>query len=258
MTRNQWLRASCACFSAFGLVAPTTMCAASDEVRFAPTSSAFVASHAIPAAGEPKLSHDAKLALLRQKIKYVFVLFQENRSFDLYFGTYPGANGLYPANGQPGLVQPLVDTSNNVTSISPFKIPSTVTVTGTTTQVPIYPADLDSVDHSHTGIVNDIDYSGGRTLNDRYALNEEGLTTNAQGQIVSRTTGAPLSSLPPPSLLQKQRGELVMGHLDCDTAPFLWQYADRFTMFDNFHMTVTGPSTPNAVAVLAGQSGLTQ
>ncbi len=258
MTRNQWLRASCACFTAFGMVAPTTMCAAADDLRLAPPSSALVSSHIVPAAQEPKLSHQAKLALLRQKIKYVFVLFQENRSFDLYFGTYPGANGIYPANGQPGLVQPLVDSGNNVTSISPFKIPSTVTVTGTTTQVPIYPADLDSVDHSHTGIVNDIDYSNGNTLNDRYALNEEGLTTNAQGQIVSRTTGAPLSSLPPPTLLQKQRGELVMGHLDCDTAPFLWQYADRFALFDNFHMTVTGPSTPNAVAVLAGQSGLTQ
>ena len=36
-----------------------------------------------------------KIALLRTKVKYVFVLFQENRSFDHYFGSYPGANGLY-------------------------------------------------------------------------------------------------------------------------------------------------------------------
>src|SRR6516165_9213755 len=43
---------------------------------------------------EPPLTHAEKLALLRKKVKYVFVLFQENRSFDHYFGTYPGANGL--------------------------------------------------------------------------------------------------------------------------------------------------------------------
>ena len=40
--------------------------------------------------------------------------------------------------------------------------------------------------------------------------------------------------------------------------PFLWQYADRFALFDNFHMTVDGPSTPNAIAMIAGQGGETQ
>ena len=238
--------------------APFAALAAEPALHTAPPSSQLVAKMQVPDTAQPKLSLKQKIALLQQKVKYVFVLFQENRSFDGYFGTYPGANGIYPVSGQAGVTQPLVDTSGNVTTISAFKIPTTVTVTGTTTQVPIYPADLDSVDHSHTGIVNDIDYANGTTLNDRYALNEEGLTTNASGQIVSRSTGAPLNTLPPPTLLQKQRGELVMGHIDCDTIPFLWQYADRFTMFDNFHMTVTGPSTPNAVAVLAGQSGLTQ
>ena len=41
------------------------------------------------------LTLQQKIALLQQKVKYVFVLFQENRSFDHYFGTYPGANGLF-------------------------------------------------------------------------------------------------------------------------------------------------------------------
>jgi phospholipase C len=59
-------------------------------------------------------------------------------------------------------------------------------------------------------------------------------------------------------LAQKQKGELVVGHVDCDTAPFLWNYADRFTLFDNFFDTVIGPSTPNAIAMIAGQSGVTQ
>ncbi len=34
------------------------------------------------------------------KIKHVIVLMQENRSFDSYFGTYPGADGIPAANGQ--------------------------------------------------------------------------------------------------------------------------------------------------------------
>ena len=50
-------------------------------------------------ATDPKLqgilTPKQKIALLRQKVKYVFILFQENRSFDAYFGTYPGANGLF-------------------------------------------------------------------------------------------------------------------------------------------------------------------
>src|SRR5260370_26925536 len=35
------------------------------------------------------------------KIKHVIVIMQENRSFDSYFGTYPGAEGLPSQNGVP-------------------------------------------------------------------------------------------------------------------------------------------------------------
>ena len=35
-----------------------------------------------------------------QKIKHVVVIMQENRSFDEYFGLYPGADGLPRQNGQ--------------------------------------------------------------------------------------------------------------------------------------------------------------
>ena len=33
--------------------------------------------------------------LLTDHIRYVFVIYQENRSFDHYFGTFPGADGIY-------------------------------------------------------------------------------------------------------------------------------------------------------------------
>jgi len=225
-------------------------------VVLAPASSRAVSAMAHSPMAEPALSHSAKLALLRKKVKYVFVLFQENRAFDQHFGTYPGARGLFsqPAASTPGFTQSLVDTDGSVKTISPFLIPTTVTdANGKTVQ--IYPADTDSTDHSHTGINNSLDVVGGTARNDRYALNEEGLTTS-NGQIVSLKTGAAPTSNP--TLAQKQMGELVMGHLDCQTVPFLWQFADHFTLFDNMFQTIIGPSTPNALAMLSGQSGQTQ
>ena len=265
MTLKQFLKTSCALIAVVSATTAHKVFAAEgfnfgDDRQFvgiAPPSGPTVRPFVFFPHLEPGLSHDQKLALLRKQIKYVFVLFQENRSFDHYFGTYPGANGLFskPASATPGFVQQIVNTDGSVGTISPFLIPQTVTAT-TGATVPLYPADTASVDHSHVGIDNSLDIDSNKVAhNDRYALNEEGLTT-LNGQIVSRSTGLPATS--PPTLKQKQMGELVMGHLDCDTVPFLWQYADRFTMFDNFHQTIIGPSTPNAIAMIAGQSGETQ
>jgi phospholipase C len=222
-------------------------------VEIAPRSSNEVALHTLAAQAEPVLTTAAKLALLQKHIKYVFVLFQENRSFDFYFGTYPGANGLFSqsAANTAGFTQPIVNTDGSVTMISAFKIPQSVKDVNNKT-VLLYPEDTDSVNHGHAAIDAKLHLNGNNVAqNDRYAFVEEGLsgTLSADG---STYTG------PAPTLAQKQKGELVVGHVDCDTAPFLWNYADRFTLFDNFFDTVIGPSTPNAIAMLAGQSGETQ
>ena len=42
----------------------------------------------------------AELAAARTKIKHVVIIMQENRSFDTYFGTYPGAEGFPVSNGK--------------------------------------------------------------------------------------------------------------------------------------------------------------
>ena len=87
-------------------------------------------------------SLDEKIALLRKKVKYVFVIFHENESFDHYFGTFPGANGLFsapkgatPANQTPSFVQKYLDTSLNPSTISPFLLPQAVVTTQAGTQV---------------------------------------------------------------------------------------------------------------------------
>ncbi len=46
------------------------------------------------------------LVQARQKIKHVVVIMQENRSFDEYFGTYPGADGIPMQNGVPTVCSP--------------------------------------------------------------------------------------------------------------------------------------------------------
>ena len=242
--------------AAFGLLAlcslvrpQTGLAQTTAPVTIAPPSSSAVQAYTIPLSQEATLTNAQKLALIQQNVKYVFVLFQENRSFDFYFGTYPGANGLFsqPAAQTPGFTQTLVNTDGSLTTISPFRIPLSVTATTTGATVPIYPADTDSVNHSHTAYQTKIDLqANGATLNDGYATTEEGVTV---------TNGVANKN---PTLAQKQMGELVMGHIDCNTAPVLWNYADRGTLFDNFHQTVLSASTPNALAMIAGQSGETQ
>src|SRR5215472_13523277 len=71
-----------------------------------------------------RLTVAQKIDLLRKKVKYVFVIFQENESFDHYFGTFPGANGLFrapagmkPARRTPSFVQRYLDTSLNTITI---------------------------------------------------------------------------------------------------------------------------------------------
>jgi len=51
------------------------------------------------------------------KIKHVVVIMQENRSFDNYFGTYPGADGIPMSNGVPTVCNP--DPTNH-TCVQPF------------------------------------------------------------------------------------------------------------------------------------------
>jgi phospholipase C len=248
--------------------------AAEPALTLATTTTSVGAQNASSLTQTP-LTTAQKIALLRTKVKYVFVLFQENRSYDHYFGTYPGANGLtttytganpadpysQPANTFASYHSLIQNVDGSFSSISPFLIPrSIVNVNGAT--VNLYPEDTYSVDHSHAGYINDYHADAATksaTKNDGYALDQEGLhfsgDASTSATVVNSSGVAPTAN---PTLQTKQKGEVVMSHIDCDTIPFLWQYADRFTLFDNFHQTATGPSTPNAIAMIAGQTGDTQ
>ncbi len=216
-----------------------------------------------------------KWALLRQHIRYVFILFQENRSFDHYFGTYPGANGLFASYPGADAHDPAQQAARDGTSfhqvlwrqdgsfgtIAPFLIPRSITGADGK-PVPLYPEDIASVAHSRASMGSDMHFDHATRThgrNDAFAITNEGLSyagdSPAPDTLLTKT-GAPISSRP--SLAVVQSGELVMAHVDCDTVGFLWRLADRFTLFDNFHQTTIGPSTPNAIAMIAGQTGETQ
>ena len=215
----------------------------SPTVILAPGVAGDVATYAADPARDPAVPTDRLVALLRQKVKYVFVLFQENRSFDSYFGTYRGANGLFSDGGSspvprgdahtPGFVQALPALEGPATSIRPFRIGPNQ-----------HAADLDDVDHSHARMAAKMDLAGGTgaARMDRFAAVEA-----AKYNVNGATT-----------LKGRQYGELAMAYEDCDTVPFLWNYANRFVLFDNIFQTVVGPSSPNALAMIAGQSGETQ
>ncbi len=186
---------------------------------------------------EPALSPETLLSLLRQNIKYVFVFYQENRSFDHYFGTYPGAEGIYthPAAETPGFYQTIQNVGGMGTSeIQPFRLDPTVKN--------MYPADTDDVNHSHAPLTAKMDIVNSVPKMDQFANIEE-LQHLTNGEITQKSKGY---------------GELTMAHVDCNTIPFMWQYASRFTMFDHIFQYFTGPSTPGNIAIIAGQTGETQ
>ena len=242
-------KVSWAAAAAIAVMYPLIVVAAqTPAIESAPPSSATVQAYASKLKAEPKLSAAKKIKLLQKKIKYVFVLFQENRSFDFYFASYPGTNGLFwaptgqtPGNQLASFTQPIENTDGSIGTISPFRIPFTLNSAN------VYPQDTDSVNHGHTAIDTKLDFDEYHfSHNDRFALVEEGYSNGVANPSA------------PPTLASKQKGELVMSYVDCNTVPFLWQYADRFTLFDNFRMTIIGPSTPNAISLIAGQSGETQ
>lgn len=53
------------------------------------------------------------------KIRHIVIIMQENRSFDSYFGTYPGADGIPGLAGNPGTVPCLPDQSTG-SCVRPF------------------------------------------------------------------------------------------------------------------------------------------
>jgi phospholipase C len=205
-----------------------------------PDAGPALAPYLVDPAQDPPLSNDEMAALARQKIKYVFVIFNENHSFDNEFGTFPGVDGLYSdgvaprsPDQTPGFTQTYTDMNGALVSAQPFLIGPQQNASF-----------VDSVDHSHKGLAAKLDVIDGIPRMDGFAADEY------------RKYARPGNNMAQAQGLQFAR--LVMSHIDCDTIPLFWSFANRFTIFDKIFATEDTPSTPNAIAMIAGQSGETQ
>jgi len=77
-----------------------------------------VVAAGVAASGSPGSSAALQLTGIH-KIRHVIVIMQENRSFDSYFGTYPGADGIPGLAGNPGTL-PCVPDPARKTCVQPY------------------------------------------------------------------------------------------------------------------------------------------
>jgi phospholipase C len=85
----------------FAIIAATALIviACSSDNSASPSATLSSSGSALSSAS-PSVSSSAAAAGIH-KIQHVVVIMQENRSFDSYFGTFPGADGIPMQNGQP-------------------------------------------------------------------------------------------------------------------------------------------------------------
>ena len=167
-------------------------------------------------------------------IKHVVVLFDENVSFDHYFGTYPFAantdgtafhakhgtptvNGLYTKITSNGPTGPLLTSNPN--SFNPTRLTHSQALT---------------CDQNH-----------GYTAEQK-AVDNGKMDLFVQNTDTDTCTGQPILFGKP---------GLVMDYYDGNTVSALWNYAQHYAMSDNNWDTTFGPSTPGALNLISGQTG---
>ncbi|HEX3458651.1 MAG TPA: alkaline phosphatase family protein [Candidatus Baltobacteraceae bacterium] len=167
---------------------------------------------------------------IQQRVRYVFVIYQENRSFDHYFGTFPGANGVYSPDAR----------KHGFKQFNPVAQRDTQAFRIATSQVGVL---------SNARKLFDAAINNGAM--DGFVTQEAALATNLSPDArkkLGMTDSSQAASV----------GDESMAHVDCDTIPYLWNYASRFALFDSFFQGARGPSTPSNVEIIAAQNGETE
>ena len=165
-------------------------------------------------------------------IKHLVVIFDENVSFDHYFGTYPYAantpgqgttftakpgtpkvNGLYTKITKSGPVGPLL--TGNPNEYNPQRLT---------------PSEALTCDQDHA-----------------YTPEQEAVDNGKMDKFVQFTqTDNCTGEYGPPGI--------VMDYYDGNTVTGLWNYAQYYSMSDNNFDTEFGPSTPGAINVTSGNT----
>ncbi len=151
-------------------------------------------------------------------IKHVIIIMQENRSFDSYFGTYPGANGIpagvcVPDPLHGGCVAPFHDSSDKN-----YGGP-----------------------HGHEAFTSDLD--GGKM---------DGFVGEAEKGMGCSTTEPNCS----PCTEKESTAQCVdpMGYHDAREIPNYWTYAQNFVLQDDMYESASSWSWPEHVYMVSGWS----
>jgi phospholipase C len=167
-------------------------------------------------------------------IQHLVVIFQENVSFDHYFGTYPNATN--PA-GEPAFhARPGTPTVNGLTNALLNNNPNLNPANGTGATNPFRLDRSQSVtaDQNH-------DYTAEQQSFDMGAMD-----------LFPEFVGTP--GPPPQGGGILNTNGLNLGYFDGNTTTAYWNYAQYFAMNDNSYSTTFGPSTPGVINLVSGQT----
>lgn len=152
-------------------------------------------------------------------IEHVIFLMQENRSFDHYFGSYPGVTGFddHPSDSYGVFAQPdVANTTRTPVGVQlPFHL-DTATGFGECTR-----------DLSHDWLPQHESWNGG--LMDSF---------------VSTHTSSAVDG--------PEFGLLTMGYYTRADLPYHYALADSFTICDHYFCSVMGPTDPNRLMAISG------
>ena len=156
-------------------------------------------------------------------IKHVVVIFDENISFDHYFGTYPNAAN---TDGTKFYAKPNTPSVNGLTTALLTNNPNGENPKRLSSSQPL------TCDQDHGYAAEQKAYDNG--LADKFP----------------QFTGVETCSSPDVGL-----PGLVMDYYDGNTVTGLWNYAQNYAMSDNSFDTTFGPSTPGALNLISGETG---
>jgi phospholipase C len=181
-----------------------------------------------------------------QVIKHVVVIFNENVSFDHYFGTYPNAANLStdaskftPATGTPTNIanyttspdlltaNPNLGIGNGPGASNPFRLDASQAATG---------------DQDHNYGPEQLAFDDGKM--DLFPFSV-GTPDSSYGAGLAAATGAPA--------IANTTG-LTMGYFDGNTVTAIWNYAQHYALNDHSFGTTFGPSTTGALNLASGQT----
>lgn len=174
----------------------------------------------------------------QSKIQHVIFIVQENHSFDNYFGTYHGADGLLPNSSIP--IDP---NDTGMGFVSPYHLNATVPVSIVGDELPPGISDPDELSADSNNSVSPYHLSSesiGQDLSHAWKVAHEAYDNGKMDGFVAA-----------------EGSNLTMGYYDRSDIPYYWDYADNYVLDDNFFSSLMGPSFPNHLYIASGTNGPT-